>query len=75
VRDVRRIGKRLVFEFSGVRGVEDSGDRDPLFLVIHLMIAGRLRWRAPGQKLGIGAKLILASLDFPHGTLLLTEAS
>ena len=75
MRDVRRIGKRLVFEFSGVRDVEDSGDRAPLFLVIHLMIAGRLRWRAPGQKVGIGAKLILASLDFPHGTLLLTEAS
>ena len=75
MRDVRRIGKRLVFEFSGAPGVDDSGDRGPLFLVIHLMIAGRLRWRAPGQKAGIGAKLILASLEFPHGTLLLTEAS
>jgi formamidopyrimidine-DNA glycosylase len=74
VRDVRRIGKRLVFEFPAARGA-DRDDRRPLFLVIHLMIAGRLRWRAPGQKVGIGAKLILASFEFPHGTLLLTEAS
>ena len=64
VRGVRRVGKRLVLEF----------DHD-LFLVIHLMIAGRLRWRAPGQKPGIGPKLILASLVFPTGTLFFTEAS
>jgi formamidopyrimidine-DNA glycosylase len=75
VRDVRRVGKRLVFEFSDTRADERRGDRRPLFLVIHLMIAGRLRWRAPGQKVGIGSKLILASFEFPHGTLLLTEAS
>jgi formamidopyrimidine-DNA glycosylase len=75
VRDVRRIGKRLVFEFSGSRGGEPGGDHPPLFLVIHLMIAGRLRWRAPGQKLGVGSKLILASFDFPNGSLFLTEAS
>jgi len=61
---VRRVGKRIVFVF----------DRD-LFLVIHLMIAGRLRWRLPGQKLGIGPKLILASFEFPHGTLFFSEAS
>jgi len=64
VRGVRRVGKRIVLEF----------DHD-LFLVIHLMIAGRLRWRAPAQKPGIGPKLILASLDFPTGTLFFTEAS
>ena len=64
VRGVRRVGKRIVLEF----------DHD-LFLVIHLMIAGRLRWRAPGQKPGIGPKLILASLVFPTGTLFFTEAS
>src|SRR6185436_12505055 len=40
-----------------------------------LMIAGRLRWRAPGQKPGMGPKLILASLEFPTGTLFFTEAS
>ena len=64
VRGVRRVGKRIVLEFA-----------DDLFLVIHLMIAGRLRWREPKQKLGIGAKLILASFEFPAGTLFFTEAS
>src|SRR5258708_6995026 len=63
VRAVRRIGKRIVLAFG-----------DDLFLVIHLMIAGRLRWRAPEQKLGMGAKMILASLHFPAGTLYFTEA-
>jgi formamidopyrimidine-DNA glycosylase len=61
---VRRIGKRIVLEFG-----------DDLFLVIHLMIAGRLRWRAPGQKPGMGPKLILASFQFASGTLFFTEAS
>jgi formamidopyrimidine-DNA glycosylase len=64
VRGVSRVGKRLVIAFD-----------DDLFLVIHLMIAGRLRWRAPGQKPGMGPKLILASFDFPAGTLFFTEAS
>ena len=63
VGSVGRIGKRLVLQF----------DRD-LFLVFHLMIAGRLRWRAPGQKPGMGPKIILASFEFPHGTLFFTEA-
>jgi len=63
VTGVRRIGKRLVLAF----------DSD-LFLVVHLMIAGRLRWRAPGDKPGIGAKLILAQFEFDSGTLLFTEA-
>ncbi len=64
VRGVSRVGKRLVIAFD-----------DDLFLVIHLMIAGRLRWRAPGQKPGMGPKMILASFDFPTGTLFFTEAS
>jgi formamidopyrimidine-DNA glycosylase len=64
VGGVRRVGKRIVLEFA-----------DDLFLVIHLMIAGRLRWREPKQKLGIGAKLILASFEFPTGTLFFTEAN
>jgi formamidopyrimidine-DNA glycosylase len=63
IAGVRRIGKRIVFEF------------EDLFLVIHLMIAGRLRWRAPGQKPGIGPKLILATFQFANGTLFFTEAS
>ena len=64
VRGVRRSGKRIVLEF----------DQD-LFLVLHLMIAGRLRWREPGQKPGVGGKLLLASFVMPNGTLLFTEAS
>jgi len=63
-RDVRRIGKRIVFVFP-----------DDVFLVIHLMIAGRLRWREPGKKPGMGPKMILASFDYAHGTLFFTEAS
>ena len=39
------------------------------------MIAGRLRWREAGQKPGVGPKMILASFEFAHGTLLFTEAS
>ena len=60
---VRRVGKRIVLAF----------DRE-LFLVIHLMIAGRLRWRDPGEKPGIGAKLMLAILEFENGRLLFSEA-
>src|SRR5262249_9215745 len=59
---------------SGSPRAASRGDPD-CFLVIHLMIAGRLRWRAPGQKPGVGAKLILAVFTFPNGTLLFTEAS
>jgi formamidopyrimidine-DNA glycosylase len=62
VGSVRRMGKRLVF------GV----DRDR-FLVLHLMIAGRLRWRERGIK--VPAKIGLAAFDFASGSLLLTEAS
>jgi formamidopyrimidine-DNA glycosylase len=64
VRGVRRIGKRIVLIFD-----------DDLFLVMHLMIAGRLRWREPGKKPGMGPKMILASFEFEHGTLFFTEAS
>jgi formamidopyrimidine-DNA glycosylase len=63
VRGIRRVGKRIVLTF------------DPdLFLVLHLMIAGRLRWRERGRKLGLGPKIVLASFEFAHGTLWLTEA-
>jgi formamidopyrimidine-DNA glycosylase len=61
VTALHRIGKRIAI------GVE--GD---LWLVIHLMIAGRLHWKAPGAKLA-GRNAILA-LDFPNGSLILTEA-
>jgi formamidopyrimidine-DNA glycosylase len=62
VRGLRRLGKRIVIAFDG-----------DLFLVIHLMIAGRLRWRPSGTK--VPGKLGLAAFDFSSGTLLLTEAS
>jgi formamidopyrimidine-DNA glycosylase len=63
VRGVRRLGKRIVLAF----------DAD-LFLVIHLMIAGRLRWRDSGRPLGMGPKIVQASFKFAEGTLFLTEA-
>jgi formamidopyrimidine-DNA glycosylase len=61
VESVRRIGKRIVLGFDG-----------ELFLVIHLMIAGRLRWREPGAK--VPGRIGHAAFDFAPGTLLLTEA-
>ena len=63
VQGARRIGKRIVLSFDG-----------DLFLVIHLMIAGRLRWRDPGRPMGLGPRMIQASFRFAHGALLLTEA-
>ena len=73
VQRVDRVGKRLVFDFG-----------DDLFLVIHLMIAGRLKWspaptgtdrnppsRQPARP---GSKIVLATLEFSSGTLLFTEA-
>jgi formamidopyrimidine-DNA glycosylase len=61
VLGLRRLGKRVVFELEG-----------GLFLVVHLMIAGRLHWKRPGAK--PAGKLGLASFEFPSGVLLLTEA-
>lgn len=61
VTGFRRMGKRIVIEFEG-----------NLFLVIHLMIAGRLRWRPPGGTVVRPAPL--AQFDFPEGVLVLTEA-
>jgi formamidopyrimidine-DNA glycosylase len=61
VRELRRIGKRIAFGF-------DNGQ----WLVLHLMIAGRLHWRAAGRKLA--GRNSLAAFDFPGGSLVLTEA-
>jgi formamidopyrimidine-DNA glycosylase len=61
VLELRRMGKRIVLGFE-----------DDLFLVIHLMIAGRLRWGPPGAK--APGRIGLAAFDFDPGTLLLTEA-
>src|SRR5712692_3027612 len=62
VLGLRRSGKRLIFELD-----------DDLFLMIHLMIAGRFRWKEQGA--AITGKIGLAAFDFSNGTLLLTEAS
>ena len=62
VRGVRRIGKRIVLALDGER-----------FIVIHLMIAGRLKWRAPAAKLPPKGS-ILATFVFANGVLVLTEA-
>ncbi len=62
VAGVSRIGKRVVLRFDGA---------GPMWFVIHLMIAGRLRWRKAGAKLP--GRRGLAALDFEHGTLLFTE--
>ncbi len=61
VEGVERLGKRVVLAFEG-----------GLLVVVHLMIAGRLRWLQPGDKLP--GKLALASFSFEHGQLVLTEA-
>src|SRR5262249_38816071 len=61
VHSIARMGKRLVWELDG-----------DLFVVVHLMIAGRMRWREKGD--AIPAKVGLAAFDFDAGTLLFTEA-
>jgi formamidopyrimidine-DNA glycosylase len=61
VLGLRRLGKRIVFDLE-----------DDLYLLVHLMIAGRLHWKLRGAR--IARRYGLAALDFPNGTLLLTEA-
>jgi formamidopyrimidine-DNA glycosylase len=61
VRELRRIGKRIAIGLEG-----------DLWLVLHLMIAGRLHWRPPEAKLA--GRQSLAAFDFPNGSLVLTEA-
>jgi formamidopyrimidine-DNA glycosylase len=61
VRELRRIGKRIAI------GVDED-----IWLVLHLMIAGRLHWKPPGAK--IAGRNALAAFDFPNGSLVLTEA-
>lgn len=64
VVELRRLGKRIVLVFPHER-----------FLVFHLMIAGRLRWRDPGKKPRMAPRQLLASLEFENGTLFFTEAA
>jgi formamidopyrimidine-DNA glycosylase len=75
VRGVSRLGKRLVFLFEGEEGDRDAPAAGELFLVMHLMIAGRLQWKAGSGPALIPKKIGLLSLDFDSGSLLLREAS
>jgi formamidopyrimidine-DNA glycosylase len=61
ILDIHRLGKRIVFEVEG-----------ELFLIVHLMIAGRFRWAARGAK--VPGKVGLLAFDFEDGSLILTEA-
>ena len=61
VKNLRRIGKRIAIGLEG-----------DLWLVLHLMIAGRLHWKKRDAKLG--GRQNLAAFDFPDGSLVLTEA-
>jgi formamidopyrimidine-DNA glycosylase len=70
VRQLRRIGKRIAI---GLDPDPHTGPDAKLWLVIHLMIAGRLHWRPPQAKLS--GRQALAGFDFLDGTLVLTEAS
>lgn len=62
LRSVERLGKRIVMGLDG-----------DVFVVLHLMVAGRVRWKTAGAK--VPGRVGLAAFDFGHGTLILTEAS
>jgi len=64
VRELRRVGKRIAIGLA-------SPAKEDIWLVLHLMIAGRLHWRPVNAKIG---RPVLAAFDFPNGTLTLTEA-
>jgi formamidopyrimidine-DNA glycosylase len=68
VRGVERLGKRLIVELSG------DADPEPTFLIIHLMVAGRLRWKT-GKAVNHRAPDVLAVFDFPTGAVVFTEVS
>ncbi len=73
---VERLGKRIIIGVEPPPKAEpaiDAGAAEPRYIVIHLMIAGRLRWKKRGEK--VPNKVGLAAFDFPNGTLIFTEAS
>lgn len=70
VKEVTRLGKRIVLALAPARKTDPG---EPLYLVIHLMVAGRFKWKEVGAP--ITKRLGLAAFDFDSGTLLLTEAS
>jgi formamidopyrimidine-DNA glycosylase len=76
IESVERLGKRIVIGVEPPPKAEatiDGKAAEPRYIVIHLMIAGRLRWKEPKAKLP--GKLALAGFDLPTGTLVFTEAS
>ncbi len=74
VAELRRIGKRIAIGLATEAGATKGASpcRGCIWLVLHLMIAGRLHWKAPGAKLA--GRNALAAFDFPSGSLVLTEA-
>src|SRR5690606_14535560 len=78
VTRVSRLGKRIVFDLDLRRRATKGEEQGTLHLVIHLMIAGRFRWKpveTGGARAAIPGKVGLAAFDFERGTLILTEAS
>jgi formamidopyrimidine-DNA glycosylase len=73
VTSAERLGKRIIIGLTGGVTGAPPGAAEERFIVIHLMIAGRLRWKKRGEKLP--AKVGLAAFDLPNGTLVFTEAS
>jgi len=72
VDSVERLAKRIVFEVSPAAERGRPGPAEPLFVVLHLMIAGRLHWKVAGAPVPKGAGL--AAFDFEDGCLIVTEA-
>src|SRR5579862_411608 len=66
IGEIRRLGKQIVF------GLGEAGGHSELYLIVHLMIAGRFHWKPTGAKLP--GKLALAAFDFKDGVLMFTEA-
>jgi formamidopyrimidine-DNA glycosylase len=66
ITEIRRLGKQIVF------GLGTPGGRSELYLIVHLMIAGRFHWKPTGAKLP--GKMALAAFDFKDGVLMFTEA-
>jgi formamidopyrimidine-DNA glycosylase len=71
VTSVERLGKRLILELTAS---PPEGEAEPWFLVIHLMVAGRLRWKV-GKPVNHRAPDVLAVFDFPTGMVVFTEVS
>lgn len=72
VAELRRVGKRIAFGLDPAALDSDGGNGERLWLVLHLMIAGRLHWS--NKRKTTDGRRVLAAFDFDNGTLTLTEA-